>query len=109
MKAASSTTVGSSSTNASQRSSSSRRSLGPGACGMYTLVSTRLSAIAIPLHLAAPGPWRSPLADAHDLRVNLLQFVFRPLHRILSTAALDGFGVHVGDDVFGQHFGRLLA
>src|SRR5499425_3964416 len=39
--------------------------------------------------------------------VNLLQLAVGPLHGILGLHALDGLGVHVGDDVLGEALRRL--
>src|SRR5215831_3027701 len=41
--------------------------------------------------------------------VDRLQFTVGPLNDILRWHALDRLGVHVDDDVFGEHLGRLLA
>src|SRR4029453_1519135 len=39
--------------------------------------------------------------------VNLAHLAFGPLHRVLGGHALDGLGVHVDDDVLGEHLGSL--
>src|SRR5262245_17791082 len=39
--------------------------------------------------------------------VDLAHLFGRPLHRLLGRHALHRLGVHVGDDVLGEHLGRL--
>src|SRR5450631_3262742 len=51
----------------------------------------------------------APTGESAASSVDLLEFAFRPLHDVLRGAALHRLGVHVGDDVFGQRFGWLLA
>ena len=46
-------------------------------------------------------------ASGVRLDVDLLQLALGPLHGLLGRHALDGLGVHVGDDVLGQHLGGL--
>src|SRR5215471_2091519 len=41
--------------------------------------------------------------------VDRLQFTLCPLDNVLRRHALDRLCVHVDDDVFGEHFSRLLA
>src|SRR5262245_16176184 len=58
------------------------------------------SGVCIDSSFGLSGPRRSGFVD-------LLQLAFRPRHRVFGLHALRGLGVHVGDDVLGEHLGGL--
>src|SRR5262245_45525799 len=58
------------------------------------------SGVVIDSSFGLSGPCRSGFVD-------LLQLAFRPGYRVLGLRALHGLGVHVGDDVLGEHLGGL--
>src|SRR5690349_15604181 len=120
MNKPSSTTVGMSSARASQRSSWNGRKRCGGGASPY--VETAVLAMGGPLPSTAPpqlsatgrtrrcgGVSLSGRTQAAGLSVDLLQLALGPLHSNLGRGTLHGFRVHVGDDVFGERLGRLLA
>src|SRR6478672_323815 len=53
----------------------------------------------------------SPAAPVSPYRsaVNFAHLAVGPLHRIFGRHALDGLGIHVDNDVLGEHFGSLAS
>src|SRR5262245_6682183 len=107
MKSPSRTTVGSRSRAPSTRSSSSSRAMVP------IVDVSRGSAV----RRAASAAWPAPPAITRErvlnitsiLRVDLLQLGLGPQDGILGLHALNGLGVHVGDDVLRLDLGRGAA
>src|SRR4029450_6453115 len=104
MNSPSRTTVGSRSRDPSTRSSSSRRATVPIVDVSRGNAVRRGASAAWP---APPAITRERVLDITSiLRVDLLQLGLGPQDGILGLHALDGLGVHVGDDVLRLHLGR---
>src|SRR5262249_48659401 len=107
MNMPSSTMVGTSSTNASQRSSSSKRCRRGGGASRSVVSETALIAMFDPRRPEdSPAP-RKMGRGRITSDVDLLELSFCPLHGILGGHALDGLCVHINDNVLGHDLGCL--
>src|SRR5262245_48610911 len=108
MNMPSSTIVGTSSTNASQRSSSSKRCRLGGGASRSVVSETALIAMFDPRRPEVSLPHENWEVDGLASDVDLPELSVGPLHGILGGHALDCLYVHVDDGVIGYDFSCLV-